>query len=510
MQHSNQNGHMSIQQSEDSRPNILFLTVDQWGGPFFGYEGHPVIQTPTIDQLARLGTRFSRAYAESPICIPARRSMMTGQSPRQHGDRSFLPALTMPHENLLAQCMVNGGYQATAIGKLHVFPQRDRIGFESTLLAEEGRPGLGAVDDYDLYLADQGYAGLQFMHGMSNNGYEHRHWHLDEALHVTNWITRTAAREIKRRDPNCPAFWHVSYTHPHPPLVPLASYEALYQDMPIDLPVMAEWSRQAEEKLPMALQVVRDYWPAQWSEAQLRSLRRAYYALCTHIDHQIRILIGTLREEDLLNNTVILLTADHGDMLGDHGLWAKRLFYEGSARVPMILVGTKHGSNVSVGAVDDRLVGLQDIMPTLLDIAGLPIPATVEGLSMLGDARRSVLFGECGEGRNASRMIHDGRYKLIWYPGGQVVQLFDLKSDPKECNDLSNEPAAAAIRQRLENALIEHLYGSDLDWVHDGRLKGYPSDGSRIEPDRQLSGQRGVHYPQPPVDHPERTAIRPA
>lgn len=492
------------------RPHILFLSVDQWGGPFFGHEGHPAIQTPTIDHLARLGTRFRRAYSESPICIPARRSMMTGQSPRTHGDRSFLPALPMPRDNLLAQCMVAGGYQASAIGKLHVFPQRDRIGFDNTLLAEEGRPGLGAVDDYDLHLADQGQAGLQFMHGMSNNGYEHRPWHLDESLHVTNWITRTAAREIKRRDPTRPAFWHVSYTHPHPPLVPLASYEALYQDTPIDLPVMADWSRQDADRLPMALQVVRDYWPAPWSEAQLRGIRRAYYALCTHIDHQIRILIGTLREEDLLNDTVILLTADHGDMLGDHGLWAKRLFYEGSARVPMILVGTKQDERIARGAIDDRLVGLQDVMPTLLEIAGLPVPPTVEGLSMVGPRRRDLLFGECGEGRNASRMIHDGRYKLIWYPGGQLVQLFDLALDPKECCDLAQDPAAAQVRQRLEAALIDHLYGTDLQWVQDGRLQGYPSDGSRIQPDRQLSGQRGLHYPQPPVDHPERTAIRPA
>ena len=494
----------------EKRPNILFLSVDQWGGPFFAYAGHPSIQTPTIDHLTRLGTNYRNAYSESPICIPARRSMMTGQSPRRHGDRSFLPALTMPKENLLAQCMVRGGYQTTAIGKLHVFPQRDRIGFENTLLAEEGRPNLGAVDDYDLYLADQGQAGLQFMHGMSNNGYEHRHWHLDESMHVTNWITRTAAREIKRRDPNRPAFWHVSYTHPHPPLVPLSSYEALYQDTAIDMPILSDWSKQPIERLPMALQVVRDYWPANWREDQMRSLRRAYYALCTHIDHQIRILIGTLREENLLNNTVILLTADHGDMLGDHGLWAKRLFYEGSARVPMILVGTKNDKKIPIGAVDDRLVGLQDVMPTLLDIADLPIPSSVEGLSMLGPKKRNVLFGECGEERNATRMIHDGRYKLIWYPGGQVVQLFDLQTDPRECDDLASNPAINEIRQRLEAKMIEHLYGSDLDWISGGRLKGYVSDGSRIQPDRQLSGQRGVHYPQPPVDDPERSAIRPA
>ena len=501
---------MSSTQPTGERPHILFLSVDQWGAPFLGCEGHPVIRTPTIDQLARLGTRYTRAYSESPICIPARRSMMTGQSPRRHGDRSFLPALPMPREGLLAQCLRDGGYQTTAVGKLHVFPQRDRIGFDNTLLAEEGRPGLGAVDDYDLYLADQGQTGLQFMHGMSNNGYEHRTWHLDEALHVSNWITRTAAREIKRRDPGRPAFWHVSYTHPHPPLVPLACYEALYELADIDLPRQGDWSAQPTAQLPQALQVVRDYWPATWNEREMRSLRRAYYALCTHIDHQIRVLVGTLREEGLLQDTLILLSADHGDMLGDPGLWAKRLFYENSARVPMILVGAPARAPLAVGQVDDRLVGLQDIMPTLLDLAGLPIPASVEGLSMCGPQRRELLYGECGEGRNATRMLHDGRHKLIWYPGGQQVQLFDLQTDPHECHNLAHHPEAAAVRERLEAALVGQLAGSDLAWVHAGRLVGYPSDGSRIAPDRQLSGQRGVHYPQPPVDHPERTAIRPA
>ncbi|MFT3717832.1 sulfatase-like hydrolase/transferase [Pseudorhodoferax sp.] len=490
-----------------TRPNVLFLMVDQWAGPLFGHAGHPVIQTPTIDQLARLGTRFPHAYSESPICIPARRSVMTGLSPRGHGDRSFLPAEPMPRTPLLAQCFRNAGYQAQAIGKLHVFPQRDRVGFDDALLAEEGRPGLGAVDDYDLFLADRGQAGQQFMHGMSNNGYEHRPWHLDESLHVTNWITQAAARAIKRRDPTRPAFWHVSYSHPHPPLVPLSAYLDLYRDAEIDLPVAGNWSRPAD-RLPSALQVIRNYWPAPHTPATHRALRRAYYALCTHIDHQIRVLIGTLREEGLLDDTVILLTCDHGDMLGDHGLWAKRLFYEGSARVPMILVGTRHCERVAQGGVDTRLVGLQDVMPTLLDMAGIAVPDTVEGLSMVGEQRREILYGECGEQHNASRMVHDGRYKLIWYPAGSVVQLFDLANDPRELHDLSTD--AAPVRRRLEEALIASLYGDDLRWVQGGRVAGYAPEGLRLRPDRMLSGQRGVHYPQPPVDHPDRTAIRPA
>jgi len=490
------------------RPNVLFLMVDQWAAAMFGHAGHPVIQTPTIDQLARLGTRFSNAYSESPICIPARRTIMTGLSPRTHGDRSFLPAEPMPRTPLLAQCFRDAGYQATAIGKLHVYPQRDRIGFDDTLLAEEGRPQLGAIDDYDLFLADQGQTGRQFLHGMSNNDYQTRPWHLDESLHVTNWITRTAALSIKRRDPTRPAFWHVSYSHPHPPLVPLAPYLDMYRDADIDLPVSGTWATMTDA-LPAALRVVRNHWPASLNPAQHRALRRAYYALCTHIDHQIRILIGTLREENLLDDTIIMLTADHGDMLGQHDLWAKTLFYEASAQVPMILVGVANDERVAAGALDTRLVGLQDVMPTLLDLAGLPIPDSIEGLSMVGERRRARLYGECGEGRNATRMVHDGRYKLIWYPANNAVQLFDLDQDRLEMHNLADDPASAAVRERLQVDLIAQLYGSDLQWARDGQLIGYDPGPFSAKPNRALAGQRGLHYPPPPVDDPNRSANRP-
>ena len=112
-------------------PNVLFVTVDQWPASLLGSAGHPVVETPTLDQLARVGTSYTRAYAECPICIPARRSMMTGTSPRRHGDREFQPALPMPRDlPTLAQSFRDGGYQAAAIGKLHVYPSRDRIGFD--------------------------------------------------------------------------------------------------------------------------------------------------------------------------------------------------------------------------------------------------------------------------------------------------------------------------------------------------------------------------------------------
>ena len=479
------------------QPNVLFISVDQWPGYLLGCAGHPVIQTPTIDHLAKLGTRFSNAYAESPICIPSRRSMMTGQSPKGHGDRSFNPTLRMPQKNLLAQTFRDSGYQSVAIGKLHVYPPRDRIGFDDVLLAEEGRPKLGAIDDYEMYLAAQGHPGEQFLHGMNNNDYLNRPWHLDEECHVTNWITREAARTIKRRDPTRPSFWHVSYTHPHPPLAPLKCYLDMYRDIAIDSPIHADWEK---TKKISALDAVRSYWPVGENPDTHKQLRQAFYALCTHIDHQIRIILGTLREEDLLDNTIILFTSDHGDMLGDFGLWAKRMFYQGSSAIPMILIDTAHGRKIRANHIDTRLVGLQDIMPTLLDLAGIAVPSTVEGLSMANNQTRSFLYGECREDSGATRMLHDGRHKLIWYPGGNVFQLFDLELDPRERVDLADHPDYQTTLLKLQDLLVQNLHGIDLTWVKDGKLIGFVPSTSEFKADRAMSGQRGLHFPSPPLD----------
>ena len=157
-----------------SQPNVLFITADHWSGHFLGAAGHPAIQTPALDQIARNGVRFARAYAESPVCIPARRCLMTGTSPRRHGDRVFQDRLPMPPFTTLARAFRDAGYQAYAVGKLHVYPQRDRIGFDDVMLGEEGRAQYGVVDDYELYLGDQGLTGRQFEHGMGNNEYLYR------------------------------------------------------------------------------------------------------------------------------------------------------------------------------------------------------------------------------------------------------------------------------------------------------------------------------------------------
>lgn len=477
-----------------NRPNVLLISTDHWPAELLGAAGHPEIRTPTLDELARSGIRFRNAYAECPVCIPARRTLMTGVSPRSHGDRDFGETMPMPNLPTMAQTFRNAGYQACAVGKLHVYPQRSRIGFDEVILDEEGRTQYGVTDDYEGFLADRGYAGRQFDHGMSNNDYLTRPWHLPEETHATNWATQQMVRTIKRRDPLRPAFWFLSYRHPHPPLVPVDTYLDMYRRTDLRQPASGSW---CEGELPYLLQAVRTR-AAHIGAAETRAATRAFYALCTHIDHQLRVVVGTLREEGLLDDTAICFTSDHGDMLGRHGMWAKRLFYEPSSNVPMILVGAAGDGRVGHHRVEDRLVGWQDVMPTLLDLAGIEAPDSVEGLSMLGKRQREWLYGEVGEGDHATRMVRKGRFKLIYYPAGNVGQLFDVDSDPLETRNLVLSEDHRDVLDELTGILVSQLYGGDEEWAHEGTLVGRPQRRFRPGPNRGLSSQRGHHWPPPP------------
>lgn len=479
------------------QPNVLLVTADQWPGQLLGLAGRTDIETPTLDQIGRNGVRYPNAHSECPICIPARRSLMTGASPRVHGDRVFQPALEKPDLPHVAQVFRDAGYQTGAVGKLHVYPPRDRIGFEEVISFEEGRPQLGGPDDWDLWLADRGLAGQGYAHGMSNNGYEHRPWHLAEDCHPTVWQARQMCRMIQRRDPTRAQFWHLSFNFPHPPIVPLADYLSMYAGKPMEPALQGDWA----EDLPPALQRVRNSWP-ELSADRLAAMRRAFYAQCTLIDHQLRVVIGTLREQLLLDDTVLLFTSDHGDMLGDHGLYAKRVMLRGSVSVPMLLMGTADCTRARPGTVDGRLAGMQDVMPTLLDLAGIPCPASCTGESLVGPARRKTLYCEALEGQSAMRMITDGRWKLIWYPAGNHLQLFDLENDPHELADLARKEDFRPQLERLSALLVTELYGNDTQFVQDGRLIGCTADPVEPKPNRGLSGQRGLHMPEPPADDP--------
>lgn len=476
--------------TDKSKTNVLMICVDHWPGRLLGGEGHPHIHTPTLDQLCDNGVRFSNAYSCHPTCIPARRSLMTGTSARTHGDRIFNQTLRMPeHLPTMAETFRRAGYQTSAVGKLHVYPQRDRIGFEEALICEEGRHHLGMLkDDYEIFLADKGHAGAEMAHGMGVNQYSVRPWHLDGELHPTHWTTKNMCRAIQRRNPDKPGFWYCSYIAPHPPITPPRDYWDMYSDVEIDGPVIGDWALDPET-LPYSLknQMNRKRTPSE-PDGDLRA-RRGFYAQCSYIDHQIRLLIGTLWEEGLLDNTLILFTCDHGDALGDHGLWGKREMLESSARIPMILVPPA-GMSLE-GKVRDNLVCLRDVMPTVLDLCGIEVPETVEGRNMLGPESCEYLYGEHNEDELATRMIRKDRFKLIYYAAGNRSLLFDLEVDPRELRNLADDPDHAPVLEELKALLVKELYGGDLEWLRDGELVGLPYREYKWVPDRNLSAQRG-------------------
>ena len=406
-------------------PNVLLICVDHWPGPLMGATGHERILTPTLNQLADNGVLFTRAYTTTPTCIPARRAIMTGTSARTHGDRIFNEWLEMPEDlPTLPQVFGEAGYQTFAVGKLHVYPQRNRIGFDDVILCEEGRHHLGrGMDDFERFLKWEGYAGQELTHAMGTNEYVVRPWHLPEYCHPTNWTVREMCQTIERRDPTRPAFWYCSFIAPHPPVTPPGEYFDTYQQLGVDEPFVGEWAQDANA-LPYALKL---HWEknASLSPAEVRLARQGFYAQCTYIDHQLRLLIGMLREAELIDDTIIMFISDHGDMLGNHNLWAKPPMFEWSARIPMILVPTAAYDRAGHHQRDDRLAALRDVMPTLLDLCGVPIPDSVEGHSLLSGYRRDHIYCEHFEDDRAMRMVRTERHKLIWYPTGNRFQLFD-------------------------------------------------------------------------------------
>ncbi|WP_102345170.1 sulfatase-like hydrolase/transferase [Bacillus sp. Marseille-P3661] len=497
MQSNNESGH--------TEKNVLLITVDQWPGNLLGCEGKEDFLSPTLDELAKVGVRFENAYSPTPVCIPARRELMTGTGSKTHGDRKFNEFLELPNVPTIAQAFKDNGYQTFGVGKLHVYPQRARIGFDDVILNEEGRkvnfPNEMREDDYTRFINREGHTGLDFAHGMSNNNYITRPWHLPEELHQTSWTSRQMCEQIIRRDPSKPAFWYCGFTAPHPPIVPPQVFLDMYNDMDIEMPHIGEWAKDSE-KYPYAASYYSSLYENLKSEKYIKDARKGFYASCTHIDYSIRSIIGTLRDEKVLDNTIIVITSDHGEMLGNHNLWGKNLFYEDSTRVPLIFVPTVDCEEMGFNTTDERLVELKDIMPTLLDMCNLPIPETVEGISLLNKGnKREYVYGELWEDDRATRMIRNEQFKLIYYSVGNQFQLFDVINDPKEMVDLSDHPEYKNVKQELTDILISRLYGSDLDWLNDGELVGKTGKNFEFKPvqencgilsNRDLLLQRGI------------------
>ncbi|MFS0824432.1 sulfatase-like hydrolase/transferase [Bacillus sp. 1P02SD] len=460
-----------------NQPNIVFITVDQLRDDFIGVSGNEIVQTPGIDYLARRGIRFTHAFSSHPVCIPARASIMTGMEGHKLGLTEYQEGYELPTNETIPQLLKDSQYQTKVVGKMHMYPERRHYGFESMLLCEEGRrfgqannEFLG-YDDYEMWLAEQGYYGQAFTHGMPNNGYSVTPWHLPDYLHPTDWIGTESCKAIKTRDWTRPLFLWASFTAPHPPLTPLQRDLSLYDENEMPEPVMGNWL----EKHPNFHHTILGSTNGEnKTKKEIALSYKAYCALITQVDRQINRIIGTLREEGLLENTWFIFTSDHGENLGDHQLWGKRNFLRGSCQVPFIITPPIRGNldkifdeNWAPGMVSDSVIGLQDILPTCLDIAGVAAPLNVDGRSLLPIVKdqnidvRDILLGEIGVPGHRSLMVTDGNWKYIWYEEDGCELLFNISSDPYELHDLTSIELSEVVKWR--HMLVDILADRDND-----------------------------------------------
>jgi len=469
-----------------ARPNILLLMVDQWRADALGCAGHPVVETPHLDTLAAGGTRFRQAYTACPSCIAARAALLTGMTPAHHGFVGYQDAVNWQYEHTLPRTLGQAGYQTHCVGKMHTHPQRNRVGFDDVQLHDGylhyGRRGgqdYGRVDDYLPWLRERtGMAYADYIDtGMGCNGYAVQPWTRDEMLHPTAWVTTQSIDFLRRRDPTHPFFLMASYHRPHPPLDPPKSYLERYLAKPLPPLPVGDW---VEHDLDLCRGMDS---PVPRDPAQVDLARRAYYAQCTFIDHQVNRLFMALSEDGLLTNTVIVFVSDHGDLLYDHRFIAKSQPFAGSAGVPLIVALPRDRWSARTGEqVSDAVVELRDLYPTFCELADTPIPDSVDGHSLLplmrgaASAVREWLHGEHTAGPWSNHWLTDGREKYVWYAQTGRELLFDLDSDPAECHNLGD-------RQPDRLALWRGRLAAELD----GRPEGFVADGRLLAGQRQMS-----------------------
>ncbi len=437
-----------------AKPNILFIQADQLAAAFLPCYGHPVVRTPHLDRLAERAVVFDNAYCASPLCAPSRYSMLTGQLCSRIG--AFDNAADFPADvPTFAHGLRAAGYRTVLSGKMHFCGPDQLHGFEERLTTDIYPADYGWTPDWTG--AGQRPSWYHDMLSVTQAGPVARSNQIDFDEEVA-FHARRKLYDLARYGDGRPFAMVVSFTHPHDPYAIRHEYWERYRAEDIDPP--ATPALPLEQQDPHSRRLLAVYGadadpPPQ--EAVLRA-RRAYYGAISFVDEQVGALLGTLAECGASDSTLVVFTADHGDMLGERGLWYKMCFFEHAARVPLLVSfpGTFPARRES------RTVSLLDLVPTLDAVAGDGLVAAagveLDGRSLAthleGRGGHDEALGEyLGEGAVAPLvMIRRGRHKFLHGPG-DPDQLYDLVADPAERHDLAGEGSPALLEAfRAETA----------------------------------------------------------
>jgi choline-sulfatase len=436
-----------------AKSNILIVMVDQLSPRFLPIHGNSVVKAPAIERLAGDGVVFDNAYCNSPLCAPSRAVFMTGRLPSRTGayDNAASFGSDVP---TFAHHLRRAGYRTVLSGKMHFVGPDQLHGFEERLTT-------------DIYPADYGWT-PDWDHPERRPSWYHNMSSVTDAGHCvrTNQIdfdeevifaSERAIYDHVRGSGRRPLCLVASLTHPHDPFAIPAPYWNLYRDEHIPMPAVVRDARN-EDPHTRRLRHVSAMDEVDISEEQLKAARRAYFGAISFVDAQVGRLLSALEATGLAQDTIILFTSDHGEMLGERGLWYKMSFLEGAARVPLVISAPGRYAARRVSAS----VSLVDILPTLVEVAGgdpLEI-GPVDGRSLVphcrGEEGPDGVVGEyLAEGALAPMvMLRRDRWKFIHSPG-DPDQLFDLRSDPDELQNLADSveqsTLVATFREEIAN-----------------------------------------------------------
>lgn len=488
--------------------NILFIMADQLRADYLSCAGHPTLQTPHIDGLARRGVLFDRAYCQAPVCGPSRMSFYTGRYMSSHGATYNNVPLRVT-ELTLGDYLRPLGYRVALVGKTHM--RRDdegmrRLGVDpqsslGVLLSECGFEPFERDDGlhpdqlldpdlaYNTWLRAKGYASSNPWHDFANsaagpNGEILSGWYMRNAGlpariceedSETPYMTDRAIDFIRLAGEQS---WclHLSYIKPHWPYIAPAPYHAIYK--PDQMQPVRRDEIEHRNPHPVVAAFMQHEESVNFSRDEVRAtVIPTYMGLVKQLDDQLGRLFAFLETAGRMQDTLIVLTSDHGDYLGDHWLGEKELFHEESVRIPMIVYHPDAAADATRGRVDSAFVEAIDLAPTFLAAAGgAPQPHRLEGLSLLPRLLgqdtpdwRTAVFSECDYAFRPARqilslppdrargyMIRTDRWKYIAYEGFRP-QLFDLQNDPHEYADLGDSASHAEIREALAARLFEWL-----------------------------------------------------
>jgi len=469
---------MTTAAGTSGKPNIILIMADQLRGDCLGCVGNKIIQTPNIDAIAAGGVVLTRAYTSVPSCTPARAVLLTGLSPWKNGMLGY-GKMAPEYHHEMPRMLHDAGYRTVAVGKMHYHPQRSPRGFEVMLIDESSRrEDPGFISDYHQWF-EQKEPGKDpnatFQRGVGWNENKWADYALDENLHPTYWTGQQAVAQILAHDSSKPLFLKVSFARPHSPYDAPSRFASIYDWKDMPAPWIGEWAGKFKSWRKTRSPAFGDF-----GEEYAKRARRHYYGNVTFIDEQVGRIIDALKKRGMYDDSLILFTADHGDMLGDHYHWRKTYAYEGSASIPMALRWpASMNATVPRGSRISRVAELRDVLPTFLDAAGAPLPGDLDGKSLL-----SLLRDEGASWREYIDLEHyiaydlhnywtgltDGRQKYICFRPSGEEQLFDLERDPGECHDLAREPAYREALDAWRARLVSHLAPRGKKWVKHGKL----------------------------------------